>query len=265
MAAPDAPLATGISLAKALSLTVMARNAASAPATEKKKRFAALRQLPTVYKAVKQVDPVIGWWILGVTLAVLLVFVGIGFLVGHPIYLGIIGLPLALLAGMITLSRRGEKAAFGAMAGKAGATAGALSMLRRGWYYDQEPVAADVARPQEIANAAMIFRALGRCGVVLIGEGPLPRAKKLMEKEVKKVNRVAPGVPVHQLYVGEGEGQIEIRKLPRVLAKLKPIITTDEMSQVNKRLKSIPGIRQGIPAGIDPTKARMDRRSLRGR
>ena len=169
------------------------------------------------------------------------------------------------LAAMIVLSRRGERAAFGQMEGKVGQSAGALSTLRKGWYYDQEPVAADVARPQEIANAAVVFRALGRPGVVLLGEGPLPRAKKLIEKEVKKVNRVAPGVPVTQLYVGEGEGQIEVRKLPRTLAKLKPVITTDEMAQVNKRLKSIPGIRQGIPAGIDPTKARMDRRALRGR
>ena len=138
-------------------------------------------------------------------------------------------------------------------------------MLRRGWYYDQEPVAADVARPQEIANAAMIFRALGAPGVVLIGEGPLPRAKKLMEKEVKKVARVAPGVPIHQLYVGDDDGQVSARKLTRTMTKLKGTLTKEEMSAVNKRLKSIPGIRQGIPAGVDPTKARMDRRQLRGR
>ena len=243
----------------------MASKDTAAAAPEKKKRFAALRQIPTVYKAVKGFDPQIGWWMLGVFLLIFAVFVGIGFLIGHPIYLGFIGFPIAAMGAMITLSRRGERAAFGAMAGKAGQTIGALSMLRRGWYYDQEPVAADAARPQEIANAAMIFRALGKAGVVLIGEGPLPRAKRLMEKEVKKVNRVAPGVPVHSLYVGEGEEQVDVKKLTRTLTKLKPVLTNDEMSAVNRRLKSLPSIRQGLPAGVDPTKARMDRRQLRGR
>lgn len=242
----------------------MARTPKSdAPAKEKRPNL--FKQIPTVYKAVKTVDPKIGWWILGVFLVIVAVFVGIGFLVGHPIYFGFIGVPLALLGAMITLSRRGERAAFGAMAGQPGQTAGALSMLRRGWYFDKEPVAADAARPQEVANAAMIFRALGRCGVVLIGEGPMGRAKKLMDKEVKKVSRVAPGVPVHSLYVGDGEGQTEVRKLPRVMAKLKPVLTKEEMAAVNKRLKSIPGIRQQLPPGIDPMKARMDRRALRGR
>lgn len=238
------------------------KDAADAP---KKKRNNPFKQIATVFKAVKAIDPTITWWVMGVFLGVLGVFLLIGLLLNHWIYFTIIGLPLAALAAMIVLSRRGERAAFGQMEGKVGQSAGALSTLRKGWYYDQEPVAADVARPQEIANAAVVFRALGRPGVVLLGEGPLPRAKKLVEKEVKKVNRVAPGVPVHTLYVGDGEGQIGARKITRTLAKLKPVLTNDEMATVNRRLKSIPSIRQGIPAGIDPTKVRMDRRSLRGR
>ena len=232
---------------------------------QKPKRANPFKQVVSVFKAVRTMDPSITWWLLGIFFGVLALFVLVGFLIDHPIYLGFIGLPVALLAAMITLSRRGERAAFGAMAGKAGQSVGALSMLRRGWYYDQEPVAADVARPSEVANAAMVFRALGRAGVVLIGEGPLPRAKKLVEKEATKVARVAPGVPIHKLYVGDGEEQIEARKLTRHLQRLKGTLTKEEMSAVNKRLKSIPGIRQGVPAGIDPKRVRMDRRQLRGR
>lgn len=230
-----------------------------------RKRGNPFKQVVAVYKAVKTMDSSITWWLLGVFLIVFGLFVLIGFLIDHPIYLGFIGFPIALLAAMITLSRRGERAAFGSMQGKSGQTVGALSMLRRGWYYDKEPVAADVARPQEIANAAMVFRALGRPGVVLIGEGPLPRAKKLVEKEAKKVARVAPGVPIHQLYIGDGEEQLEARKLTRHMSRLKGTLTKAEMSAVNKRLKSIPGIRQGVPGGIDPNRVRMDRRQLRGR
>lgn len=239
--------------------------ARSSDGAAKPKRNNPFKQIAAVYRAVKQMDPSITWWLLGVFFGILALFILIGFLINHPIYLGILGVPIALLGAMITLTRRGERAAFGAMSGKAGQTAGALSMLRRGWYYDQEPVAADVARPSEVANAAMIFRALGRCGVVLLGEGPLPRAKKLMEKEVKKVNRVAPGVPVHTFYVGDGEEQIPARKVPRTMTKLKGTLTKQEMAAVNKRLKSLPGMRQNLPPGIDPMKARVDRKALRGR
>ena len=231
----------------------------------KPKRSNPFKQVAAVYKAVKGMDPSITWWLLGMFFGILALFVLIGFLIGHPIYLFFIGLPLAFLGAMITLSRRGERAAFGSMDGKPGAAAGALSMLRRGWYYDQEPVAADVARPSEMANAAMVFRALGAPGVVLLGEGPLPRAKKLVEKETKKINRVAPGVPVHAISVGDGEEQVPARKIPRTMTRMKGTLTKDEMAMVNRRLKSIPGVRQAIPAGVDPSRARMDRRALRGR
>jgi hypothetical protein len=49
----------------------MASKDTAAAAPEKKKRFAALRQIPTVYKAVKGFDPQIGWWMLGVFLLIL--------------------------------------------------------------------------------------------------------------------------------------------------------------------------------------------------
>ena len=39
----------------------------------------------------------------------------------------------------------------------------------------------------------------------------------------------------------------------------------EEIIVVNKRLKSLPGIRQGIPAGVDPASVRMNRKGLRGR
>lgn len=232
---------------------------------EKRKRRNPFKQIHQVYTTVRTVDPKIGWWMLLAFAVTLLVILGIGTALGHWLYALIMGVPFAFLAAMVVLSRRGERAAYRAMESQTGGTAGALRALRRGWYYDEEPVAADVARPGEMTNAAMVFRALGRPGVVLLAEGPEGRARKLLEKERKKVARVAPGVPVHTLQVGTGEGQTRVSKVSRTMRKLKPVLTKDEMSVVNKRLKSLPGIRQGLPAGIDPTKARMDRKALRGR
>jgi hypothetical protein len=65
--------------------------------------------------------------------------------------------------------------------------------------------------------------------------------------------------------VGSGEDEIPISKLANRVQRLKPQITKDEMSVVNKRLKSLGGMKAPLPKGIDPTRARMDRKALRGK
>ena len=110
-----------------------------------------------------------------------------------------------------------------------------------------------------------IYRRIVIALIVLFAEGPKGRAAKLLEKEKKKVSRVAPGVPVHTFIVGTGEGELPPRKIRMTLTKLRPALSKEEMSVVNKRLKSLPGIRQGVPAGVDPSRARMNRSALRGR
>lgn len=231
----------------------------------KPKRENPFKRIASVYRTVKQLDPQVGLWMLLGFVVVLAVGALIGLIFGHVIASLLVALPFAALAAMIVLSRRGERAAFAQMEGQRGASIGGLSALRRGWYYDQEPVAADAARAQEIHNAAVVFRALGRPGIVLFAEGPKGRAAKLLEKEKKKVSRVAPGVPVYTYHVGSGEDELAVKKIRWTLTRLKPALSKEEIIVVNKRLKSLPGIRQGIPAGVDPTSVRMNRKGLRGR
>ena len=231
----------------------------------KPKRENPFKRIASVYKTIKAIDPQVTLWMLLAFVVVLGVGTLIGLLVGHVILALIVAIAFALLAAMIVLSRRGERAAFAQMEGQRGASIGGLSALRRGWYYDQEPVAADATKPSEINTAAVVFRALGRPGIVLLGEGPKHRVDKLFVKETKKVSRVAPGVPVHTFIVGTGEGELPPRKIRMTLTKLRPALSKEEMSVVNKRLKSLPGIRQGVPAGVDPSRARMNRSALRGR
>ncbi len=65
--------------------------------------------------------------------------------------------------------------------------------------------------------------------------------------------------------VGQGEGETPLPKLASKVQRLKPQITKDEMSLVNKRLKALGGIRPPLPGGVDPMRARMDRKALRGK
>lgn len=243
----------------------MAKDPAPKDATPKKPgRVAQVRQ---VFTAARAVDPQIGWWMALAFLGVLLVAVVIGVLTHFLVFAIIIGIAFAALAATIVLSRRAERAAYRQIEGQPGAVGATLSSLRRGWFFDQQPVAADAARANDMASAAMVYRAVGRPGIVLIGEGPPARAQKLLAAERKRVERVAPGVPVLLLRVGDGdgEGEVGIRKLTTRVQRLKPVLTKDEVSVVNKRLKALGGMRTPVPKGVDPTKARMDRRSMRGR
>jgi hypothetical protein len=238
------------------------KGGSSAPAEKKPGR---LSQIIDVYRASKESDPTIGWWMLLGFLGTFAVLLVIGILIKLPWIFGIFGVLFGILAATIILSRRAERAAYARIDGQAGAAGAALTSIRRGWYTDREPVAADVARPGDIRSAAMVYRALGRPGVVLVGEGPPARVQKLLAAEKKRVERVAPGVPVTTLRVGTGEGEVPLPKLASKVQRLKAAITKDEMSLVNKRLKSLGGIRAPLPPGVDPTKARMDRKALRGK
>ena len=212
-----------------------------------------------VYTMTRTADPSVTWWMLLAFAGILVVAVAIGLLWGHPYYMTFVGLPLAVLAAMFVLARKAERAAYSQIEGQPGAAGAALRALRRGWTVEEQPVAVD-PRTQD-----SVFRAVGRPGVVLVGDGPPHRLGRLLESERKKVARVLPNVPVHVLQAGSGEGQVPLRKLPRAVTRLKPTLTRHEVEAVVKRLRSLGGLRPPIPPGIDPLRARPDRRSMRGR
>ena len=241
----------------------------SAKSTEPKKggRFRQLGQIREVFTAARSVDPLIGWWMALAAIGALAVMVVIGLLVNMPIYFLILGLPLAALAASMTLSIRAKRAAYKSIQGKPGAAGAALSSLRKGWYFEQQPVAAEAGRAGDMASAAMVFRATGRPGVVLVAEGPTVRATKLAEAERRKISRIAgASVPVTVLRIGEsgGKDEVSIRKVASKLQKMKPVLTKEEVAAVNKRLKAMGGMRPPLPAGIDPNRVRMDRKAMRG-
>ena len=236
-------------------------------AAQPAKKPGRIAQVKQVFVAAKAVDPAIGWWMALAALGVLVVAAVVGLFFNALVYALIIGLPLAFLAATIVLSRRAERAAYKQIEGQPGAVGAALRSIRRGWYIEETPVAADAQRATDLQSAALVYRAVGRPGIVLIGEGPSGRAQKLLVAERRKVERVASGVPVTLLRVGEGgtEDEVSIRKLANRVQRMKPVLTKDEVSVVNKRLKSIGGVRPPLPKGVDPTKVRMDRKAMRGR
>jgi hypothetical protein len=233
------------------------------PAADAPKKQGRLKQFAAVYRLTTQYDKAAPLWVFGSALLVLLVGIGLSLLLSGSIFtlvLGIISSVLtALLVGLFVLTRRADKALFAQVEGRQGGTAVVMQQLRRGWNTSEEPVAAD---PR---TGDLVFRAVGKPGIVLLVEGPLPRVLRLAESEKKRHTRVASGVPVTVVYVGSGPDQTPLRKVSRRLMRMPRTLTAAEVSAVIKRMQALGGLRAPVPKGIDPYRARADRRAMRGR
>ena len=222
------------------------------------KKAGRMKQVSEVFKMTRRNDPSVVWFMLLAFVGIIALGLLIGLLIDNVITLMIIAIPLAFLAAIFILSRRAERAAFSQIEGKPGAAGAALSVLRRGWILQEQPVAVN-PRTQDA-----VFRVIGRPGVILVSEGPSTRVKQLVDGEKRKMARIIPNVPVHVIETGRDDRQVPLSKLPKTVQKLKKTLTKQEVSAVDKRLSAL-GTKLPIPKGVDPFKARPDRKAMRGR
>jgi hypothetical protein len=223
----------------------------------KPRRLAQIRQS---YQLTKRSDPRIGWILLGAFFLVGVIgFLLIWLLLGGVVIAAIFGVLLGSLAALILFGRRGQAAALAQVEGQPGAAAAALSMLRRGW--KTEPMIA-FNKQQDV-----VTRLVGPPGIVLIGEGSVNRLKPLIASERRKHERVASETPIHEVYVGDGEGQVPLRRLVKHVTRLGRNLKPAQMTDVLQRLRALDANRSNIPLpkGPVPTSMKGLRGNLRGR
>jgi hypothetical protein len=163
------------------------------------------------------------------------------------------GLLGGVLAMLIILGRRAEKAAYSQIEGQPGAVGAVLrSSLKRGWVGSEMPVAVN-GKTQDA-----VYRAVGRGGVVLISEGPRTRTARMLEEERRIVTRLGGSIAITVISVGPDADAVPLHKLARRLTKIKPTLTKAEVLAVNNRLNSMTK-KLPIPKGVDPMKARPQR------
>jgi hypothetical protein len=166
----------------------------------------------------------------------------------------IIGVLAGLLLVLIILGRRAERAAYSQIEGQAGAVGAVLkNSVRRGWQTSEMPINVS-PRTQDA-----VYRAVGRGGIALIGEGPKSRTQRMLEDERRSVARILPNVPVTFLYVGPDADSIPLYKLAGKLQRIKPALRKAEVLAVGNRLSSLSKPPIGIPKGIDPNRMRAQR------
>jgi hypothetical protein len=221
------------------------------------------QQLVQAYKMARKTDRTLGLWIL----VAFVVFATFGFLLGTlapgPIWLipVITALLLGVMGALLVFGRRAQRAAFGQMEGQRGASIAALSMLRRGWKVNTQPVA--FTKQQD-----MVFRLVGPPGVVLVGEGQGTRLRQLLVTEKRSTQRVlGESTPVHEVIMGDGEGEVPLPKLLKHVRKLGRQVKPGEMTDILNRLKALDAQRgmMPIPKGPMPTSMKGQRGNLKGR
>ncbi|MBP0462040.1 DUF4191 domain-containing protein [Streptomyces montanisoli] len=210
-----------------------------------------LKQIAQTYKMTRRVDSKVGLVIAGVGIVTFGVILAIGFALGHPLYLGILGFILAFLAMAIIFGRRAERAAFGQMEGQPGAAAAVLENVGRGW--TTTPAVA-MNRSQDV-----VHRAVSKAGIVLVAEGNPNRLKSLLAAEKRKMARIVVDVPVRDIIVGDGEGQVPLKKVRATLLKLPRVVDGPTVTATNDRLRAMGDLMSNmpLPKGPMPKNVRM--------
>jgi len=218
-----------------------------------------MKQMYQVFKMTIRYDKLAIWWLIAGFLLPILAGVVLALLLSSD---NLIGLILYIVAGvlggvlvfLIILGRRAERAAYSQIEGQPGAVGAVLkSSLRRGWTASEMPVAVS-PKTQDA-----VYRAVGRGGVALIGEGPRSRTQPMLDSERKNVTRILPNVPVTFLYVGPDAESTPLYKLPSKLRGIKSALRKPEVLAVSNRLNSLGRNGLPIPKGMDPMRARAPR------
>ncbi|MGX5680311.1 DUF4191 domain-containing protein [Schumannella luteola] len=228
-------------------------------ASKPQKEPGRLKQMYQVFQMTRRYDNLAIWYLLLAFLAPTAAGVVLGLLLSPN---NVIGLVLYIIAGvlggvlvfLIVLGRRAEKAAYSQIAGQAGAVGAVLkSSLRRGWTASEMPI---VVSPK---TQDAVYRAVGRGGVALIGEGPRSRTQHMLDEQRRAVARILPNVPINFVYVGPDPESTPLHKLPGKLNSFKSVLRKPEVLAVSNRLNSLGKNGLPIPKGMDPLKARAPR------
>jgi hypothetical protein len=162
-----------------------------------------------------------------------------------------LGVVLGALVAFIIFGRRAQKSVYRKAEGQTGAAAWALENLRGKWR-----VSPGVAAT---GHFDAVHRVIGRPGVIFVAEGSAARVKPLLAQEKKRIARLVGDVPIYDIIVGSGDGEVPLAKLERHLTRLPANITAKQMDALESRLAAL-GSRAGagvLPKGPLPNAGKM--------
>jgi hypothetical protein len=196
------------------------------------------------YKMTYKNDPKLPWVMLIAFVVVVAVVELVGILLSSPFLFLPIAVLLGLLAALIVFGRRAQGTAYRQVEGQPGAASWVLEGMRGDWR-----VSSGVAGTRELDA---LHRVLGRPGIVLVGEGSPQRVRGLIAQEKKRMAKVVGDTPIYDVTVGDGEGQVPLKKLSAHVMKLPRNLSAAEVNALGKRMSALGGARMPVPGGPLP-------------
>lgn len=167
-----------------------------------------------------------------------------------------VGVMVTLLAALIVLNLRSNAAMMNVAEGQPGAAAQIVENMRGDWR----------VRPAATSTTQfdMVHVVIGRPGVILLGEGQPQRVRSLMGQEKRRLSKVIGNAPLYDYMIGQGEGELSIRKLRTTVMKLPRNLTGKDVNALDKRLGALmarPQMPKGaIPKSMRPSKGARQQR-----
>ncbi|MEV4347317.1 DUF4191 domain-containing protein [Actinoplanes sp. NPDC049596] len=186
--------------------------------------------------------------VIPVALTVLLVLLGAGW-----IYIPI-GLLVTLLAAVIVLNLRSNAAMMNAAEGQPGAAASLVENMRGDWRV--RPAASSTTQFD------MVHIVIGKPGVILLAEGQPQRVRGLLGQEKKRLSKVIGNAPLYDYIIGNGEGELPIKKLRTTLMRMPRNLTGKDVNSLDKRLGALMA-RPQMPKGAIPKNMRPSKGAFR--
>jgi hypothetical protein len=163
-----------------------------------------------------------------------------------PLFI-VVGVMLVLLAVLIVLNFRANKAMLNEAEGQPGAAASIVENMRGDFR-----VTPAVASTTQFDFVHLV---ISRGGVILLGEGNPARVRSLINQERKRLSKVIGSAELRDFIVGNGEGEVPMGKLRMTLMRLPRTLSPKDISALDKRLKAL-SARPQLPKGAIPKNMR---------
>ena len=214
----------------------------------KKRRLAnfghQVKMIGQAYSLTRKNDPKLPWILLITFVVVVTVVELVGILLDSPFVVLPMAVVLGVLAALIIFGRRAQGSAYRQVEGQPGAAAWVLEGMRGDWR-----VTSGVAGTRELDA---LHRVLGRPGIVLVGVGNPNRVRGLIAQEKRRIAKVVGDTPIYDVVVGDGEGQVPLKKLSAHVMKLPRNLSGAEVNALGKRMSALGGARMPVPGGPLP-------------